>query len=1453
MDKAQFRRRLGLEALIFLALVGTSAVILRPLQDFFGERMDLLKESLILRGEDALGRTIRYGSAGSSIVGRLDIRDISLYRPGEDESSLRLDRITVRYSLWDLMRGKFLESLRELVIEGPRLIFDFELDRDLIELFTLQSDRAKRKDIILPRTCLVTVNNGTLYLIKNERSLEVSGFSLDGKIRDGIITLDGKWHILASLAGLAGALESVSVDGSISGSFTGDLSEGGLGLGISAVRGNTFELHDLHLDLSVEENKITLQKSRDELPFALYFNYALDTGVMSGSFEPAGFVPADIIRFSGDWENLNPWFNARLTGRASFIFDPPQELRYQFDLSGGSARLGPDAILRDFDLKGEGSSSQVFFDHCYLGLKNGSASYAGDLIFDPLLPNGILSFSNFSVTEIPGEGISGTLRLNRSGRALAVSSENLSMGGVALSSLSGRLVWENAGCSYGLKFSRLGAAEPGVVSLEGSYDRRASGEPGQAQGAIALEAFSTADLFNMMRPLFSLENFPLLAGDLIKQVTLSTEVFVSTDFSHISYNAPRFTAVLGDLGNIFEASLSGTDRRFEISDGQITWKKRSVDLELGVDFSDPGDIAFLVQLGYLDFTYYFEGDFFDRRTLNLRGSYGLSAALNSDDSGGYAAYVDVQSMPVPYGGETALLTLDVSMRYDAPSLWNLYIDALELKSPGGAVHPPTKFRVEGQANQEGLNLNLISYEDSLGSLSGSAEAKWDNDFSSAAGFLALEDGKTQEQILVHGSYTGGLLEFKAELEKLRLGRFISGRRDLLASAEILGSWTSSSNYSLNLNLKSLESGSGDISASATGYMDADQIIVSSLKAGYGGLQGEIPSLIVDRNNSKLTTELVVDGMVKEHPIGLSLALDLSFDPIDSWFGFAGAFRSFYAVIDLRDGYIKSLHTEEPYYFTFSRLRGEDSGEGTVVRLEGGPRNMIRFELLENGNFFAGFSAPSPLQTVITGTLTGGEIDALARDVYIDLPVVWDLLPTENIVNITSGFMTGETRISGSVMDPEFSGSGWGSGVRLRIPRFLSGEIGPASGAIALEGSGVSFGPIAAHSGDGQGKVSAAFRFNRWIPSYDIDVDVEREDYIPFDFDLAGVKARGDISGNLKLRMENNETLFITGNLNVLDTEITLNNEEINRINSGAVSAPNMDIVTDIHISAGRRVEFLWPSADFPLIQAYGEAGTGIQVSSDTRIPRFTLAGDVNLRGGEIFYYQRNFYIREGQIVFDGNNPTIDPRISARAEIRDRNDDGPVTISMIVDNAPLRSLTPRFESSPALSQLEIYSLLGMNPMGDIAEEQADSTVLLRSAADIFTQFTVVRQAERQIRNILGLDMFSLRTQALQNAIFQVLGTQDPVEQNRSVLGNFFDNTAVFMGKYLGSDLFLHAMISLRYDEFRSENGGIRFEPDIGLDLRTPLMDIQWNFSPRARDLENLYVNNHSVSLVWRWVL
>jgi hypothetical protein len=1122
--------------------------------------------------------------------------------------------------------------------------------------------------------------------------------------------------------------------------------------------------------------------------------------------------------------------------------------------------------LSAFDIAGSGSGEKVVFDRLSLAFSGRAVGYSGDLQFDPLIPEGILRFDDFSLGE--GPGLNGELYFTRSGRGLDVFSENFSSGGVVISAVSGGLNWEESGCAYALELLRFRNIESyedvrfSSISIRGSYDgitpaARVSpdtghGSSGQLKGSIALDAFSVADIIAMAKPFYSGEYLSAAVEDFAGDIAVTTEIFVSTDFEHISYSAPSCVAVHEGFSDIFTvSSISGTDRHFEVSDGRIGWKNGSAGIALQVDFSDSDNISFSAQATYKDFAYYFEGIFFDRRTLTIRGSYGISVYAAAAEGGGYSGYIDIASAPVPFRGRTARLSVDAAMRFDSPSSWNLEIGRLEFSENENPVLQFTKLLVSGTANQDGANIDNLFYEDRLGKLSGSIQADWEQDFSAVWGrLLLLGEGENYIFEAAYQSSGGASLRngktgravFGLQLAGVQLDRFVGGGRRARLSGTMDGVWNAPDSYEVDLNLESLEVPGISVSLSTRGFINQDRIIIQDTAAKIGDINATSFVFVLDRSRSVLELSAGFEGAIKGREIGLRASLNASFAPTDSWFGIPGALDAFRGSLDIKSAYLEDLQLSSPCSFDFSRSREDDYG--VVTRVSGGPGGMLRFELLGDGSLYLDLAGPSPVQTSITGTFKDFIIDAYSDEVFIDLPSVWPLVPTEGIIVFTGGFITGKAAISGSIFDPEFSGSAWGSGVRLRIPQYLPEEIGSASGAITLAGSEISFGPLKAACGKGEGEVTVSIRFNRWIPSCDIDVLAPEQKSIPFAFDLSGVKAGGNVSGNVHFAIESNETLTATGFVRVEDTVITLDAEEISAFREGlGARLTDLDVIVDLRVNAGRRVEFLWPNEDFPVLRAYGAEGTGLRVIADTRVPQFVLDGDVVLQGGEIYYFQRSFFIREGQVFFSMNDPQIDPLISARAEIRERNDEGPVTISMIIDNAPLSSFSPRFESNPPLSQLEIYSLLGQMP----AEGQ-ENEVVVRTLTEALTQFTVVRQVERQIRNVLGLDMFTVRIQVLQNALLQAMNN-DPEEERRNTIGNYFDNTAVYMGKYIGSDLFVQAIIAMRYDEYRVENGGLRFEPDIGLDFRTPLMGIRWNISPRHP--EHLYVSDLSVSLIWRW--
>jgi hypothetical protein len=684
-----------------------------------------------------------------------------------------------------------------------------------------------------------------------------------------------------------------------------------------------------------------------------------------------------------------------------------------------------------------------------------------------------------------------------------------------------------------------------------------------------------------------------------------------------------------------------------------------------------------------------------------------------------------------------------------------------------------------------------------------------------------------------------------------MGATVTGEGHLdLGSAE---DWSATATVSA----LSARNGDTELLLSADASINPDELIISDLRASYGTVEAELPALMVSRVNTSAQTGARVWGTAMGKSMDLNFNAVAEFMPADSWFEMGRALDAFTGVVKVGYARFDTLESPEPFEFDFSR-------SGTGFSLDGGPRNMIRAALADDGSFFASLSQPSPVRGTITGVLSSRTIDAHAPDLYVDMVSLWRVIPSNPIINCTGGFVNVSLRVRGPLGDPEFFGFAQGNSIRLSIPLFLSEEIGPVPILVTLDGNEMRFGPVNAPCGRGYGEVTGWFRFDRWIPdTLNINIKAGANAPIPFSVDILGVLAAGNASGTLDIGLAD-QALRVTGNLTGEDTEITLNTQELAAAaSSRADGEASFPVVTDFTIRTGRKVEFLWPNSNAPILRANAAAGTGIRITSDSVSGRHSMNGEVSLRNGEIFYVQRSFYIRSGALLFNENELQFDPRLTVRAEIRDRTDEGPVTVSMIVENEPLLSFDARFESSPPLSQVDILSLLGQNAEESQNEGEA-MNIMLSSATDLVSQFLGVRRLERTVRDFLGLDMFSFRTQIIPNAISML---RNPVERN-SPYGNYLDNTTVFVGKYLSPDMFFQGMLTVRYNDLAEPGRGLAstglsginnnglaagqflLEPDISIELHSPLFDIRWSIMPVH--LENLFISDTSFSLTWRFV-
>lgn len=206
----------------------------------------------------------------------------------------------------------------------------------------------------------------------------------------------------------------------------------------------------------------------------------------------------------------------------------------------------------------------------------------------------------------------------------------------------------------------------------------------------------------------------------------------------------------------------------------------------------------------------------------------------------------------------------------------------------------------------------------------------------------------------------------------------------------------------------------------------------------------------------------------------------------------------------------------------------------------------------------------------------------------------------------------------------------------------------------------------------------------------------------------------------------------------------------------------------------------------------------------------------------------------------------------------------IRIYLDADN-PLSKFTPRFTSDPPRSENYLLAMIGA-PFIARAETQGLGLSAALISSDYVSQAWLLRPLENRLRDALGMDMVSVRTQIIQNLLAQkIFGT---------VL-NPLDNTSISLGKYVGSDLFLEALVRLQTQPVPGSTGvstnnsggsgvglppipastlptaGIGLTPQIewSMEWTTPFFTMDWVFQPQHP--ETLFLTDNALSFSWRY--
>ncbi|MFP4372847.1 MAG: translocation/assembly module TamB domain-containing protein [Spirochaetaceae bacterium] len=1415
------------ELLVIAGLVLLTALLFGPVQLFFTARMEELKQEVIADLEERAGRSISYRSISPSLLRAVEVRGLVINGSADERSSLvEIDRLRIFYRPLRLLFGPSDDAAAEIRIEDTDFYVDGRRDEDVIRLIRRMTADADRDDS--PVFELSGRNVGVTYRDTNAL-YEVDDIFFQSTITGEEVRLDWESTVSARFGETDAAVNEVSGRVRLQGSLQPETNEAHLRVALPYVATPTFRVRNQSFDVTYDDSGAAVHKLQNNDPIDLTVKSDPDFEEVQVDLLAERFVPQDILSLRGPPAAFNPWLLGEMSGEAGLSYSPRTgAVAYSADLSGRTNnRELPEQVSLGIRVTGDERTAEI--DELSVQPEQGELRFSGRVALPDLVPSGAVSLVGFSYGPVSSP-LSGVLRVSGTdSRGITATSSRLSYGGVAMHDVevSAAPFGEGAVYDAALSFDEDGES---ALTVSGSVN-----EQQDISATMKLVRVPALGVYDVAGQFSELPDEPRQA---LESVVLDASGELASAGDNFRLEASYVSAQdLDDPSRFVSFGLSRTSDRLEVRHLRAGLAGRQLSGGLSAQPESGGRIAFESDLSVNGREYQLDGIYRRGRRVDVNVSEGLDAQVYFNRSGEVVFAVQAEEVPLPSEGPDRTLSLRAGGSYYSFAQWTARIEELSVTNPAGAG---SALSLAAEAGPDGGTISRFAYRDGVSRLKGEGSIEFADGapprLTLAAGTAEGDERYELSLVYEDRDLNGTVAVNRSPLRRIN-AEPIRGSMDATVDLESL---VSDPRITVQFETRDATFNADSISARGTMRVSERALVLNrvnlryltrtltdargtlDLETGEATLSASVENQETDRDSR---VKALVRAEFDESALPLSVG-EVSATPFDAVVRLSG--------IDFPEG------GEDPWELRVDRAPDE-------LTVAGGPDDSIAARIATGGEFRLEVTDPLPTRFLAAGVLTGGEIEANVTNIFLDIGELRAPVEGET-VSLTGGRFSGAIRVVGPVNDPDFFGTLEADDVESTVD-FIAEGIGPANTFVVFQEKIIEINRFRVPVGRGEGVVGGTVILNRWAPEeYRLRIEIPDEPGVRVSYNFGGLFVDGYGRGELKIQGTSGNT-DISGNILVDQTSLTLA-EQVERPERSRRRVTTVDL----RFETVGPTEFLWPNQEFPVLRALAERGESIRLTVASDTGSFSLRGRMNVQAGEIYYFDRSFYIREGHIVFDEDEEEFDPRLAVRAEIREIAAEGPVRVFLIVDEERLSSFTPRFESSPPLSDTELIALLGGNFLDQEGRDDIDFSQAVLLTSDLVTQFGVINRFERSVRDALGLDLFSVRTQLFQNLLLGSLPQPEyPLDNTSPSLGQYFENTAVFLGKYLGPELFMELLFSMRsrspFEPLPEGEGPVEFESELGLEWQTPLFLLQWRFFPS--DPETLFVTDNQIEFSWEF--
>lgn len=1351
----------------------------------------------------------------------MEFRNLAIFE--KERELINIDRIRIYYSLRDLLSGKALNSLKEIRIIKSSFSFDYEKDKDLIKLFT-NTEQASGK-LNLPDV-KISGKNLTVNLKKADDEIKLTRFffSLEHKDNSTRFTTKGNLRTSIRQQKYLSGTAIFSVSGSIQNNY--DLSN--TLLVFKSIENDFIASDKISLRVSYKSGQFILHKVEDSRPLDIRLGYSDLDKIINVNFACEDFIPLDYFKSKKIDPSILQWLGTSISGSGEFLYNTDnKKITYSADILANTNNSSiPKQAVINSTLTGD--NSVISFSNLKIETLDGIVIFKGNLNYNNFLPEGnLFIFYNNPLTKVKAN-----FSFNQRDNRLNIIGDNLSINDMELFNFKTSLNIFNKDIDFKTSFNlkNLQNQMEDQVTIDGNIQYKP-------------DFFLNLSLNTKNMPINSfIESLPSITNKYFKDLpvlSFDSELFISTDLKQFSFSSSKIQ-ISSDKDDYLKFTAFGNNDSIDIGNISLKFGDNILNGSIKTDISKKS-IHNTVNLIYEENSYSANISYYPNRGLYVEGMYGLLGEwYKSGDVSEFS--LSLEDFPISVNGDTTKISFKTNGLYTDSQKWQANIDILEFFNIPG-IRSGNRLSLIGEISNNVINFTSIDYSDSISILHGSGFIDHN--------LFSLEDLKgdinlystEEEKYISNFSFQEKIIEFKTEFTKAPLDRFnkipVSG---LVNGNLTLNGLLPEPNINITLQLEKGEFNSSPLEIETSLELTEEKFQINYLRLKYKNqvLQKGNGEYNLETGDFSMNLEYL--GVVKDKNIKAFIGISGESDLLKNRPSLSEIFKSNYnSKFTISNILVNNVDTDS-WDFQISR-------KNKKINFNGGPDNSLS-GYLENSGLFSIISGKGlPLRGKAEGLISENKIDISIRDLEVDLTLL-NLINFDKFLKFTNGTARGYLDITGEFNDPQFNGSLNVNDAEANV-FMIPEKIKAFSAKITAEDGKIKIGPEILSINKSSVKIGMELIFNKWIPNtYLLEIETLNQDSIRVIYDVPsiGLGIDGYVTGGINISQDEYGT-NIDSELIAEDCIINLGSISNKDNKSEQRTSINMLFIT------GKKVQFIWPSIAIPILNATAEQGQAIKLEMDNLNGTFSLKGEVNIKYGGIYYFQKSFYLSEGLIGFDENESKFDPLLAFTAQIKEVDAEGEVVnISLIQDKLPVSQFAPRFESDPPLSDVEIFSILGAGVFTDIGNEQIDLTSALLLTGDLVAQFAIIRNIEKKVRNIFNLDLFSLRTQMIQNLLLDRFIQKESVDQEvySESFGRYLDNTTLYLGKYIGDDIFLQALLQINNLQFIDTDlyatNKLLIESTISLEWQTPLFLLGFSVKPDFVDPVSS-IHNTSLELSW----